>query len=224
MAEQLTFDLPALTALGREDFFVSDANALAVERLDNFETWPHGKLVLAGPKGAGKTHLAQIWADTNAGEVIDADHLTTLNVTSRKSPLAVEVPREIAPSVEEALFHLHNHMAAQRIPLLLIAQDAPARWPLSLPDLRSRMVATDVVQIEAPDDALLSAVLVKLFSDRQLQIPPNLIPWLIARTERSFAAIQSAVNALDAAALAEKRAITRPFARRVLDNLTKDAR
>ena len=224
MAEQLTFNLPVLTALGREDFFVSDANALAAERLEHPETWPNGKLVLTGPTGAGKTHLAQIWATTHGSEVIGATSLATRDIPAQASSLAIEVPENMDATTEEALFHLHNHMLAQRLPLLLVAREAPARWRLKLPDLKSRMEATDVVQIAAPDDALLSAVLVKLFTDRQIQIAPNLIPWIIARTERSFAAIQATVAALDAAALAEKRAITRPFARRVLDNMTKDAR
>ena len=224
MAEQLTFNLPVLTALGREDFFVSDANALAAERLEHPETWPNGKLMLAGPTGAGKTHLALIWAATHDAEVISATSLATLDIPAQASALAIEVPKNMDATTEEALFHLHNHMLAQRLPLLLIAREPPTRWPLKLPDLKSRMEATDVVQIAAPDDALLSAVLVKLFTDRQIQIAPNLIPWIIARTERSFAAIQATVAALDAAALAEKRAITRPFARRVLDNMTKDAR
>ena len=118
---------------------------------------------------------------------------------------------------EEALFHLHNHLAAQGLPLLLIARQPPALWPLALPDLKSRMEATDTVRIDEPDDALLTALIVKLFADRQIEVPPSLLTWLVSRIDRSFAAVDAAVAALDDAALAEKRPVTRDLARRVLD-------
>lgn len=225
MAEQLTFQLPVRTALGRGDFFVSGANALAVQRLDDTATWTNGKLALIGPEGAGKTHLAHVWANAQKAEITGTTALPGLDIPGRTTALAIEVPgTALSPTEEEALFHLHNHMASQKLPLLLIARTPPARWPLTLPDLKSRMTATDVVQIDAPDEALLSAVLVKLFTDRQLQIDPNLIAYLVTHSERSFAAITRLVAALDAAALAQKRPITRQLARRVLDNLDKDAR
>lgn len=228
MAEQLTFQLPVRTALGRGDFFVSGANALAVQRLDDTATWTNGKLALIGPEGAGKTHLAHVWATANGGlPITTVGALPCCDIPDIDGPVAIEIQDHLGPATakeEEALFHFHNHMAAQNLPLLLIARQPPARWSITLPDLKSRMSATDVVQIEAPDEALLSAVLVKLFTDRQLQIDPTLIPYLITHSERSFAAITHLVAALDAAALTEKRPITRPLARRVLDNLAKEAR
>lgn len=225
MAEQLIFDLPERAALGRGDFFVSSANVLAVTRLDDTETWPNAKLALTGPEGAGKSHLAHDWSKANHGHVMLTADLPSADIPGIATPLAVEIPDAPMPSAEEeALFHLHNHMIAQNLPLLLIARTPPARWTITLPDLKSRMQATDVVQIEAPDEALLSAMLVKLFTDRQLQIDPNLIPWLVTHCERSFAAINRLVVALDAEALAQKRAITRPLARRVLDNLDEERR
>ena len=225
MPEQLTFPQYVLPALGRGDYFVSTANALAVARVDDTQAWTNGKLALTGPEGAGKTHLAHVWANANNADITDHKALPTLDIPSIKTGLAVEIPETpLTPPEEEALFHLHNHMAAQTLPLLLIAREPPARWPIALPDLKSRMQATDVAQIDAPDEALLSAVLVKLFTDRQLQIAPDLIPWLLLHSERSFAAINSLVAALDTAALAEKRAITRPLARRVLDKMASDAR
>ena len=228
MAEQLTFQLPVRTALGRTDFFVSQANALAVQRLDDTGAWTKGKLALIGPEGAGKTHLAHVWTKANGGlPVTNIGTLPACDIPAIDGPVAIEIQDHLLPATpkeEEALFHFHNHMAAQNLPLLLIARQPPARWPIALPDLKSRMSATDIVRIDAPDEALLSAVLVKLFTDRQLQIDPNLIPYLVTHSERSFAAITRLVAALDAAALAEKRAITRPLARRVLDNLDRDAR
>lgn len=225
MPEQLTFPQFVLPALGRGDYFVSTANALAVERLDDTATWTNSKLALTGPEGAGKTHLAHIWAATNGAEMIDHSALSDLDIAAIKTPLTVEIPdANLTPTEEEALFHLHNHMASQSLPLLLIARQPPARWQISLPDLKSRLQATDLAQIDAPDEALLAAVLVKLFTDRQLQVAPDLIPWLVLHCERSFGAINRLAAALDAKALAEKRAITRPLARRVLDSLSSDAR
>lgn len=222
MAEQLTFNLPSRAALGRGDFFVSCANTLAVTRLDDTEKWPNGKLALTGPEGAGKSHLAHVWSKANHGHVMLTADLPSADIPGVTTPLAVEIPdAPMSRAEEEALFHLHNHMIAQKLPLLLVARTPPARWTITLPDLKSRMQATDVVQIDAPDEALLSAMLVKLFTDRQLQIDPNLIPWLVTHSERSFATINRLVATLDAEALAEKRAITRPLARRVLDNLDK---
>ncbi|MGI9390761.1 MAG: HdaA/DnaA family protein, partial [Boseongicola sp.] len=124
---------------------------------------------------------------------------------------------------EESLLHLHNHMAHTGLALLLTAQTPPSRWEFELPDLASRMQASDVVKIDPPDDALLAAMLVKLFEDRQLGVSPELIQWLVNRCERSFASIQSVVAALDTAALSEKRAITRQLAADVLDKLGQDA-
>ena len=122
---------------------------------------------------------------------------------------------------EATLFHLHNLLLAEGGLLLLTAKSPPNRWPLGLPDLASRMQATATAVIAAPDDALLSAVLVKLFADRQISVPPALIPFLAARMDRSFAAAAALVEALDAAALAEGRAVTRPLAAAVLDRLSR---
>lgn len=225
MAMQLTFDLPVRVSRGRGDFFVSAANELAVARLDDTAGWTRGKLALTGPEGAGKSHLAHVWAEAEGAVVTDLDALPALDLAGIATPMAVELPEAdaFAPATEETLFHLHNHMATAGLPLLLIARTAPARWPVALPDLKSRMQATDVVRIEEPDDALLTAVLVKLFADRQLQVPPGVIGWLATRMERSFAQTQRLVAALDETALAERRGITRTLAQQVLDKLYEEA-
>ncbi len=223
MAEQLSFDLPVKTALGRDDFFISAANALAVQRLDATEDWTLSKLILVGPKGAGKTHLAHIWADANAACFLTPDDLAGLDPASLHTPVVLEDADRLAPSDQEALFHLHNHLGANGLAFLMTAQSPPVRWPLTLPDLKSRMQGTDIVLIDAPDDALLAAMFVKLFTDRQLAIAPDLIPWLVTHADRSFDAAQSLVAALDRAALSSKRAITTRFARAVLDKQAPDA-
>lgn len=223
MAEQLTFDLPVKVSRDRGDFFVSGANALAVARLEDTGGWTQGKLALAGPEGAGKSHLAHVWAEAEGGRVMSLEDVADLDVAGVATALAVEIweTQGFAAEAEEALFHLHNHMAAAGLPLLLVAREAPARWAVALPDLKSRLEATEVIRIDEPDDALLSAVLVKLFADRQLQVAPDVIGYVAARMERSFAEAQALVAALDEAALAERRPITRTLAQRVLDNRSK---
>ena len=224
MAKQLILDLPVRTALGRDDYFVSAANETAVERLDDPGGWPNAKMVLVGPKGAGKTHLSQVWAVAEGGRVIAAAELPSFDLASVATPLAIDDVDRTPEIAEETLFHLHNHMAHIGLPLLLTASEPPARWALRLPDLASRMQASDIVRINAPDDALLTAMLVKLFTDRQLAVTPSLVPWLVERSERSFASIQRIVGALDMASLSEKRAINRTLAAEVLDKLDKDGR
>ena len=219
MARQLTFDLPVRTALGRGDFFVSAANTQALARISDWASWPLGKLALVGPEGAGKTHLAHVWAEAAGGRVLTAQDLTGLDVTEIMVPVAVDEADTLPRELETPLFHLHNHLASQRLPLLLVGRDAPARWDIALPDLKSRLEAADVTRIDAPDDALLAAVLVKLFADRQLLVAPQVIDWLLPRIERSFAFAQRLVAELDEEALAEGRAVTRPVASRVLARL-----
>lgn len=218
MAEQLVFDLPARTSHARGDFFVSEANRLAVRRLDATGDWPGARLALVGPEGAGKTHLALVWAEATGAAVLEGADLAGAGIATIATPVAIEAgDGRFDDAGEEALFHLLNRMAAAGLPVLLVGRAAPARWPVRLADLRSRLAATDVARIAAPDDALLAAVLVKLFADRQLLVTPALIGWLVARMDRSFAEAQRLVAALDAAALAESRAVTQRLAQSVLD-------
>jgi len=222
MARQLTFDLPVRESRKRGDFFVSDANALAVARLDDTDTWPNRKLVLVGPQGAGKTHLAHVWAEQNNGTTGTVGWLLSSDIPDLDHAVVLEVPEQMDAAEEEALFHFHNHMQSNQLPMLLVARTPPAQWDLKLPDLKSRMEATDTVRIYPPDDALLSAVMVKLFADRQLNVAPPVIDWLIRNMDRSFASAQTIVAALDQEALAEGRAVTRPLAQKVLSDLQGD--
>jgi chromosomal replication initiation ATPase DnaA len=221
MAEQMTFDLPVKTALGRDDFFVSPINALAVQMLENWPAWPNHKLALIGPKGAGKTHLVQVWATDTGATVLPARDLPDADIPALvEAPIAVEDIRDIATDLpaQEALFHLHNLAQAHGTPLLLTADIAPNHWGLTLPDLQSRMTATTITTLPAPDDALLAAVLVKLFADRQITVQPDLIAYLLKRMDRSFDAAGQLVATLDKAALSKAKPITRKLAATVLDN------
>ena len=212
--------------MGRDAFFVSPANAVALAMIDDWRGWPSGKLVLSGPEGSGKTHLAHVWAEMAGARIVGAKALGEEAVPELASgPVAVEDVPEIAGNAgsETALFHLHNLALAQGQPILFTGTGDPGSWPITLPDLKSRLQGTSVAMLEAPDDALLSALLVKLLDDRQLTPKPNLIPYLLGRMERSFAGAIALIDRLDAASLAQKRPLTRQLAAEVLDNLPPGA-
>lgn len=225
MAEQLSFDLPVRQALGREDFFVSPANAVAVAMIESAAPWPGGRLVLSGPAGSGKTHLAHVWAARTGARIVPARSLREADVPQLAAgPVAVEDVPGIASDLDaqKALFHLYNMMLSERRALLLTGRLDPALWQLSLPDLQSRVQAAQHAALDPPDDALLSAVLTKLFADRQLAPKPDVIPYLITRMDRSFAAAGQIVDRLDRLALAEGRTLTRALAARLLDRAPPD--
>ncbi len=227
MATQLGLDLPVRTARGRDDFLVAPSNAMAVAMIENWRNWSGSKMVLTGPEGAGKTHLTHVWADAAQAKIVTASELTTQEVPAlSQCNVAVENVNSIAanPDAQTAVFHLHNLVLAEGHSLLLTGAGAVAHWGISLPDLKSRMQGTLEASIEAPDDALLSALLVKLFVDRQLMPPPDLIPFLLKRIDRSFAAANRIVSQLDREGLARKRPITRSLAALVLDNSDTAAR
>ena len=191
---QLALPLDYRRGEGQADFFVSTANADAVAWLDRWPAWPQPQAVLVGPAGAGKSHLARLFAARSSARVIDdADHADA-----------------------EALFHAWN-AATLAQPLLMTARQAPRLWPQRLPDLASRLAATPTLVIADPDDALLAAVLAKQFADRGLRIAPDVAYYILARIDRSFVAGGAVVAALDAAALAAGRAVTVPLARSVLE-------
>ena len=223
MSEQLSFDLPARAALERDDFFISPSNALAVALIDAPQSWSNGKLLLIGPEGAGKTHLAHVWAAQCGAQIISAADLKESAVPDLlRTPVVVEDVDGIAGdrALETVLFHLHNLASAENQPLLMSARRAPQRWPLALPDLASRLQAIQIAQLDPPDDTLLSAVLMKLFADRQLMPAPDVIPFLALRIDRSFAAAQNTVSALDKAGLDAKRPLTRAFVSSMLDKIS----
>lgn len=222
MTGQLAFDLPPQQAFRRVDFFASSANVAGLAAVDAAADWPGGKMILVGPAGSGKTHLAHIWAETAAAVLIAATDLAQadLPALAAQGAVCVEDADAIAGQApaEAALFHLHN-MLLPRGRLLITAAAPPRDWGLMLPDLHSRMQAAALTRLDPPDDALLSVVLIKLFSDRQITVPPNLIAYLISRIERSIACARDIVAALDARALAAGRPVTRSLAADLLDSL-----
>ncbi len=217
MTGQLAFDLPLRVALGRDDFFVSDANAQAYAMVMAWQGWPQGKLALIGPGGSGKSHLARVWQSLTGAQVLQAAALVPGPMPAPGAHLVVEDMATLPVTAEEQLFHLHNHLAQTGGRLLLTDAQPPSRWPVALPDLASRMQAAAVIRLQDPDDALLAALLLKLFADRQLAPLPDVITYLAARIERSHAAAARVVALLDAAGLAQGRSLTRAFVRSVLD-------
>lgn len=223
-AEQLAFDWALPVSLGPEDFYVSESNADAHAMVAGGLRWPEGKLALVGPQGSGKTHLARIWQGMTGAMRLDARDLAlAADLPAPGASLVVEDAEALPEEGERALFHLHNHVLATGGRLLLTSDRAPARWPVRLPDLASRAQATAVVRLLPPDDALLQALLAKLFADRQLFPAPEVLALLARRIERSHAGAAAAVAALDRAALREGRQVTAPLARRVLDAGGPDA-
>lgn len=203
----------AIAAMGEADFVVSDNNREAFAWVaEQWPNWPAHGLVLRGPRGSGKSHLAKIWAHRANAEFLEVPAL------SGGARLVLEnVERFFGDAeAEEMLFHLLNQLAAHKGHILLTAEAAPVLWPVKLPDLRSRLLALPVASIEAPDDEALTAVISKLFSDRQLRVPAEVIDYLVRRIERSYASAHAAVVACDAAALATGRPITLPLVREVL--------
>lgn len=197
----------------RADFFVSPTNAAALAAIDGWRDWPGGMMLLVGPEGAGKTHLARIWAEETGAGVADAAGIAaqSLPELAASGVLVVENADSIAgdPASEEALFHLYNLGREQGMHLLFTARTPPRDWGLGLADLKSRMQSLSLARIAPPDDALLSAVLAKLFADRQVKVAPTLIPYLVARMERSIDAARRLVAELDRRALARGGPISR---------------
>ncbi|MEM9350212.1 MAG: DnaA/Hda family protein [Pseudomonadota bacterium] len=219
MSKQLSFPQPIETSYAAENYYPGEPSAVARGMLADAASWPAGKLLILGAEGAGKTHLLHIWAMQNGGLLADPMDLPRQS----DSPVVVDDADQVAgdQAAEEALFHLHNNLAAAGLPLLLSASQSPLSWGLQLPDLASRMEATATATIEAPDDATLTAILIKLMGDRQLSPAPNLVDYITRRMGRSYAEAGRIVNALDGLSLSEKRNITTTLAARVLDGETE---
>jgi DnaA regulatory inactivator Hda len=214
---QLILDLGHRPALGEADFLVAPCNQAAIQWLDRWPDWPATALMLQGPPGCGKTHLARVFAARSHAAIVEAESLVTDEVPALLGGAGACVVDDADRAEPEPLLHLYNLVAERRGAMLLAAREAPARWPGLLPDLRSRLAAAPVVAVEPPDDALLAALLVKLFADRQVAVSEEVVLFLVRHMERSFEAARRLVADLDTAALRDRRAVTIPLARAVLD-------
>jgi DnaA regulatory inactivator Hda len=229
MASQLPLDLAGPPSYARADFLPAEANATALAWVDRWPDWPGPASVLVGPAGSGKTHLLHLWAERAAalhlrGADLDQPELVALlDRLGMARQVALDDAQAVAgrPDAERLLFHLYNWLRERGGHLLLAARAAPARWHLRLPDLASRLRAATVAEIGAPDDALLAAVLVKLFHDRQLAVAEEVVRYLVQHMERSLAAARWVVDRIDREALAEKRAISVRLASSVLADMAQ---
>ncbi len=217
--EQLVLELPHRPALGLEDYLVSGSNAAAVALVDRWPDWPAGAAVISGPPGCGKSHLANVWRMKSNADAVAAAHIAIADVPQLAASGALIVEDIAATRDEAALFHLLNLVREQRLAMLLTSALAPGDLALALPDLRSRLNALPHALIAPPDDALLRAVLVKLFADRQLSVEPQIIAYLLVRMERSMEAASRLVAELDHRSLALQRAVTRSVAAAALESL-----
>ncbi|HET7881984.1 MAG TPA: DnaA/Hda family protein [Acetobacteraceae bacterium] len=201
--------------LASADFRPAPSNEQASAWLRRTVEWPDRRLALWGDAGCGKTHLLHIWAE-RTGAVL---HLGA-ELAGVPGPLTSGVAVDEADAAgEEALLHLLNAALEARQPVLLAARTPPARWPVRLPDLASRLRAVTAVEIGPPEDTLIQALLARLLHDRQLRLPPALLDWLALRVPRSAAAVRQAVERLDAMSLDSHRTITVPFAAEALADL-----
>lgn len=207
---QLTLDLPHRAALGAEDFLVSDCNLAAVRLIDAWPNWQDHVQLLIGPPASGKTHLVRVWQALSGAQGLEPEHLAMdfVDSMSAGTPLVVEDADRLAYD-EKTLFHLLNLAREKRLFVLLTARTVPSRWPFSLPDLLSRLNAVPAVEIGPPDEALIRTVMLKHFADRQLDIDPKVLTYLALHVDRSLAAAEAAVAAVDRAALATGRKISR---------------
>jgi DnaA regulatory inactivator Hda len=222
VTRQLALDLKPRTARGRADFLVAESNAAAVEWIDRWPAWPSRALAIWGPAASGKTHLGHVWCASSGADAVGPEDVRAHDAAAlraRNACLFVDGADRLAGTREdeEAFLHLYNYMLETNGALLLSAREAPGRWRIGLADLASRMRALSGAGIEAPADELLAAVMVKQFQDRQLRVGEDVVVYLLARIERSFAAVAAVVADIDAAALERGRAVTVPLAREVLE-------
>jgi chromosomal replication initiation ATPase DnaA len=214
---QLAFALPHAESLSRDNFLEGPANAAALALVDSWPDWPNHIMLLAGPEGSGKSHLAAIWAE-EAGARSTAAHALTATAVPGALATGALVVEDLNPSGfdERALFHLMNLAREDRAFVLITARVPPAAFEVELRDLRSRLRAVPVVTLLPPDDHLVRALIVKFCADRQLSIDETVVSYLATRIERSFAAVRQAVELLDAEALRLGRPVTRALAAELL--------
>jgi chromosomal replication initiation ATPase DnaA len=224
MTRQLSLDLAVAAPPGPAAFLVTEATAAAHGAVMGDLSWPGGKLVLVGPAGSGKSHLLRLWAAREGAVVVAGADLPGLAPPPRGAAVALDDADRLPAAAEEALLHLHNHLGASEGRLLLSARRPPARWPVTLPDLASRLQASSLATLRDPDDHLLALLLARFMAERQILPAAGVIPYLVGRMERTSAAARRIAAALDTAALAEERGVTRDLARAVLDKDEAGAR
>jgi len=225
MSRQFPLPLPHHEAMGADDFLVTAQNADATAWLDKWPEWPEHCLCICGPSGSGKTHLLHVWLAKSGGRLIDAAALDEKDASlllNDNHVVAIDNAESTAGSAqrEETLLHIFNILREAKGFLLLSSLLPPAQWGIKLADLRSRLLAAPSTTLAPPDDTLLSAMLVKQFRDRQINVGEDVINYLLPRLTRTSAAVRELVGALDSASLAERRGITVALARKLLEDVS----
>lgn len=215
-AEQLPLAFAHDPATGRDDLLVSDPLAAAVSLVDAWPHWPSPVVVLTGPAGSGKSHLAAIWREKSGARAILPVAGSDAARLAAEGPVLFE-DADRAGFDDTELFHVINSVRQHGTSLLMTARLWPMGWNVALPDLKSRLKAATVVEIGEPDEELLGQIIVKLFADRQLAIDEKLVAYIVRRMERSLAAANDIVDRLDRLALARGARITRALAAEVLE-------
>ena len=219
--EQLPLDFRHEAATGRDDLVISDPVSAAASIVDRWPDWPSPVVIITGPEGSGKSHLAEVWRRLSGAARVQPVAGSDAVMRAGEGPVLVEdADREGFDETE--LFHLINAVRSAKTSLLITARSWPMAWGVSLPDLASRLKAATVVEIGPPDDLLLGQILVKLFADRQLLADEKVIAYIVPRMERSLAAAQSIVERLDRLALARGTRISRALAGEVLGSLAAE--
>ncbi|MET0173731.1 MAG: DnaA regulatory inactivator HdaA [Agrobacterium vaccinii] len=217
-AEQLPLAFSHQTATGRDDLLVAAPLHAAVSIVDEWPRWPSPVVILVGPQGSGKSHLASIWKNTsNAVAIIPFKDAGAARLAEHGAVLFEDADRNGFNDTE--LFHVINSVRENGTSLLITTREWPAAWPVTLPDLRSRLKAATVVEIGEPDEDLLGQVLMKLFADRQLYMDDKLVSYIVARMERSLNMAQTIVERLDRLGLSRGTRIRRTMAAEVLTEL-----
>jgi chromosomal replication initiation ATPase DnaA len=210
---QLAFALPHAESFTRDDFLEGPANAAGLALVDSWPDWPNRTMLLVGPEGSGKSHLAAIWAEQAGARSISAHALTAATVPGALATGALVVEDLKSPDVDErALFHLLNLAREDQAFVLITARAPPSALPFELRDLRSRLRAVPTVLLLPPDDHLFRALIVKFCADRQLAVDEAVVGYLTTRIERSYAAARQAMELLDTEALRLGRPVTRALA------------
>ena len=214
---QLAFALPHAESLTRDNFLEGPANQAGLALIESWPDWPNRIMLLVGPEGSGKSHLAAIWAEQAGARSIPA-HALTPNAVPGALATGALVVEDLKPGDfdERAMFHLINLAREDEASILMTARIAPAAFQVELRDLRSRLRAVPTVPLLAPDDLLFRSLIVKFCTDRQLSIDEAVVSYLTSRIERSYAAARQAVDLLDTEALRLGRPVTRALAAELL--------
>jgi chromosomal replication initiation ATPase DnaA len=220
-AEQLPLALTHDAATGRDDLLIAEPVSAAVAIIDAWPHWPSPVVILTGPAGSGKSHLASIWREKSGAIAIHPKAGADAAMQAAAGPVLFE-DADRCGFDENALFHVINSVKENRTSLLMTARLWPMSWSVSLPDLRSRLKAATVVEIGEPDEDLLGQVIIKLFADRQLNIDDRIVAYIVQRMERSMEAAQGVVDRLDRLALARGTRITRTLAAEVMESLARN--